>query len=223
MKSTILMLGLLLCLQGHAQQSSDATPNPTKHYVGLMQGFHGRQYFFRDGALRNTPTPMGVHLQLLYGYKFNSHFAFESGLHFRHANLAQWHYYSSMGIYGQYYTSFNTFQVPLDLRYTTSGTKFRFTSSINVATLSLNQQRQQFSQFGPNITLLSEQITRSSNVRVDVANRITLGGEYQIDPQWLIRAEMLVQRANPSRIPMRDWTYTPGFQIGITRSLGGSK
>lgn len=222
MKSTLLMLSLLLCLQGQAQQSNEAAPSPSKHYVGLMQGFHGRQYFFRDGALRNTPTPMGVHLQLLYGYKFNRHFAFESGLLLRHANFTQW-YSQPMGNYMQYHTRFNTFQVPLDLRYHTSGTKLRFTSSINVATLSLNQQRQQNSQFGPNTTLLSELNASSSNLRVDVANRITLGGEYQIDPQWLIRAEMLVQRANPASIPMRDWNYMPGFQFGITRSLGSSK
>lgn len=222
MKSTLLMLGILLCFQSKAQLSNEAAPSPSKHYVGLMQGFHGRQYFFRDGALRNTPTPMGIHLQLLYGYRFHRNFALESGLLLRHANLTQW-YSQPMGNYSLYHTRFNTFQVPLDLRYNTSGTKLRFTSSINVATLSLNQHRQQKSQFGPNITLLSELNTRSSNLSVDVANRITLGGEYQIDPQWLIRAEMLVQRANPSRIPMRDWTYTPGFQFGITRSLGSSK
>jgi hypothetical protein len=222
MKSTLLMLSLLLCLQGQGQQSNEAAPSSLQHYVGLMQGFHGRQYFFRDGTLRNSPTSMGVHLQLLYGYKFNRHFALESGLLYRHANFTQW-YSQTMGNYLQYHTRLNTFQVPLDLRYHTSGTKLRFTSSINVATLSLIQQRQQNSQFGPNVTLLSELNTSSSNLRVDVASRITLGGEYQIDPHWLIRAEILVPRANPSSTPIRDWTYTPGFQLGITRSLGNSR
>lgn len=222
MKSTLLMLSLLLCFQAQAQKINETSPGPSKHYVGLMQGFHGRQYFFRDGALRNTPTPMGIQLQLLYGYKFDRNFSFESGLLLRHANSTQW-YSQTMGNYRQYHTSINTLQAPLDLRYSSSGTKLRFTSSINAVTLSLHQQRLQTSEFGPNINLLSERSNNSSHLRVDVANRITLGGEYQIDSYWLIRAEMLVQRANPSSIPMRDWTYTPGFQLGITRSLGSSK
>lgn len=222
MKSTLMTLGLLLCLQSQAQVINETRPGTSKHYVGLMHGFHGRQYFFRDGALRSTPTPMGIHMQLLYGYRFHRNFALESGLLMRHANLTQW-YSEPMGNYSLYHTRFNTLQAPLDLRYSTFGSKLRFTSSINVATLSLNQHRQQMSQFGPNITLLSELDTRSSNLRVDVANRITLGGEYQIDPYWLIRAEMLVQRANPASVPMRDWNYMPGFQFGITRSLGSSK
>jgi|GEM_PF-3818342 len=222
MKLKLLILGILLCSQGHAQQSSDVTPIPSKHYVGLMHGFHGRQYFFRDGALRSTPTPMGIHLQLLYGYRFHRNFALESGLLMRHANLTQWQI-TPIGTSMQYHTRFNTLQAPLDLRYSTFGSKLRFTSSINVATLSLQQQRMQVSEFGPGFNPLSELNNFSNNLRVDVANRITLGGEYQIDPYWLIRAEMLVQRANPASVPMRDWNYMPGFQFGITRSLGSSK
>lgn len=222
MKSTLMTLGLLLCLQSQAQVINETRPGTSKHYVGLMHGFHGRQYFFRDGALGSTPTPMAIHMQLLYGYRFHRNFALESGFLMRHANLTEWRS-QSMGAYIQYHTRFNTLQTPLDLRYSTFGTKLRFTSSINVATLSLQQQRMQVSEFGPGFNQLSELNNSSNNLNIDVANRITLGGEYQIDSHWLIRAEMLVQRANPSRIPMRNWSYTPGFQLGITRSLGSSK
>lgn len=217
MKILLLSLFLFGSAASMAQDQNSSTNVLGKRYFGVQHEYRGNEWTLSNGELTYWAEPLMSITHLVYGQRLKKRFYFETGLSYYFTSDRS--YANSTNAFGTFFRttllSTRVLMVPLAIRYRSKGEQWRFTAGSTLAGVGMALARSNtLSREG--VAGPTESVKKNDpQFGAFIGLGLELGCEYQIAPDWMIRADSELGIGFSSN----NISYTPNLRIGLFKNI----
>lgn len=217
MKKLLFFFFLLISAASMAQENQRTTNVLGKRYFGVQHEYRGNEWTLSNGELTYWAEPLMSITHFVYGQRLKKRFYFETGLSYY--LITDRSYANSTNVFGTFFRttllSTRVLMVPLAIRYRSKGEQWRFTTGATLAGIGVALARSNTitreGVAGPTESVKSNEPQPAAFIGLG----LEVGCEYQIAPNWMIRADSQLGIGFSSN----NISYTPNLRIGLFKSI----
>lgn len=217
MKKLLFFLFCLISAASMAQEKQNTTNKLGKRYFGVQHEYRGNEWTLSNGELTYWAQPLMSITHFVYGQRLKKRFYFETGLSYY--LITDRSYANSSNVFGTFFRttllSTRVLVVPLAIRYRSKGEQWRFTTGATLAGVGVALARSNTitreGVAGPTQSVKSN----DPQLAAFLGLALEVGCEYQIAPDWMIRADSQLGIGFSSN----NISYTPNLRIGLFKSI----